>query len=64
MEEYKVSEVICVHCLKRWIAVRLRYTRLADMICPGCGLPGAVIETGQEFSPAVLQTEDEEQFIQ
>jgi hypothetical protein len=51
MEEYTVSEVICLHCLKRWIAVRPRYTRLGDLVCPGCGLPGAAIETGQEHAP-------------
>lgn len=43
---HKVSEVICVKCLHRWIAVRPVGTHLSDLECPNCG-PGYVIETGE-----------------
>ena len=51
IEEYqphKVSEVICVKCCKRWIAVRPSVTKLKDLECPNCGA-GYVIETGEEL---------------
>lgn len=50
--EYTVSEVICVSCYKRWIAVRPTATLLKDLECPKCG-QGFVIETGQ-----VIQNEE------
>lgn len=43
---HKVSEVICVKCGKRWLAVRPETVWLKDLECPNCG-PGWVIETGQ-----------------
>ena len=43
---HKVSEVICVKCGKRWIAVRPTVTKLVDLECPNCG-NGYVIETGE-----------------
>lgn len=49
MEEkipHTISEVICVRCCKRWIAVRPMWTLLKELECPNCG-KGAVIETGQ-----------------
>ena len=46
---HKVSEVICVRCCRRWIAVRPAVTKLSDLTCPGCGAVGAVIETGEEI---------------
>lgn len=52
IEEYqphKVSEVICVKCCKRWIAVRPSITKLKDLECPNCGT-GYVIETGEEIN--------------
>ena len=48
-EWWDVSEVLCVHCLERWIAVRPASTMLKDIQCPRCSFRGAVIETGQEF---------------
>lgn len=48
-EEYlphEVSEVICVKCGKRWLAVRPADVWLKDIECPNCG-PGFVINTGQ-----------------
>ena len=48
-EMWDVSEVICIHCLERWIAVRPSETMLKDIQCPRCSYRGAVIETGQEF---------------
>ena len=47
---HKISEVICVRCSHRWIAVRPEGTRLKDMECPGCGDTGGVIETGEEIT--------------
>lgn len=44
---HKVSEVICVGCGKRWIAVRPMTTLLKDLECPQCGKQGYVIETGE-----------------
>ena len=41
-----VSEVICVKCGFRWIAVRPEMTLLKDLECRNCG-PGFVVETGQ-----------------
>ena len=43
---HKVSEVICVHCGKRWICVRPVGTLLKDIECMHCG-QGYVIETGE-----------------
>ena len=45
---HKVSEVICVKCCKRWIAVRPAETKLKDLECSNCG-QGYVIETGEVF---------------
>lgn len=52
--EYKTSLVICLHCLKRWIAVRPRGVTLEQLECPECEMPGAVIETGEEIPESVL----------
>lgn len=46
---HKVSEVICINCKYRWLAVRPAGTRLKDLECPKCGLQGYVIETGEEI---------------
>lgn len=49
IEDYKphtVSEVICVKCGKRWLAVRPEHVWLKDLECSNCGA-GYVIETGQ-----------------
>ena len=43
---HKVTEVICIKCYKRWIAVRSVNTKLKDLECPTCG-KGYVIETGE-----------------
>ena len=43
---HTVSEVICVKCFKRWIAVRPSDVLLKNLECPNCG-QGYVIETGQ-----------------
>ena len=51
---HKVSEVICVACHKRWIAVRMTKSRLKDLECPSCHKQGYVIETGE-----VIFDEDE-----
>lgn len=54
---WDVSEVICVKCLERWIAVRPTHTMLKDMECPRCKYTGSTIETGQEF---YMEYEDED----
>lgn len=41
-----VSEVICVKCGKRWIAVRPESTLLKHLECDKCG-KGFVINTGE-----------------
>lgn len=43
------SEVICVHCGKRWIAVRPVVTMLKLIECPECTNQGYVIETGEKI---------------
>jgi Zn finger protein HypA/HybF involved in hydrogenase expression len=42
-----VSEVVCLKCLKRWMAVRSEETLLKDLECPKCGEIGFAIETGE-----------------
>lgn len=44
---HKVSEVICVKCGYRWLAVRPVTTLLKDLECPQCSKQGFVIETGE-----------------
>ena len=34
---HKVTEVICIKCYKRWIAVRPVNIKLKDLECPNCG---------------------------
>ena len=46
---HKVSEVICVRCVHRWIDVRPVGTLLKVLVCPECGMTGGVIETGEEI---------------
>lgn len=46
---HKVSEVICINCKHRWIAVRPCISRLKDLECAGCHKQGCVIETGEVF---------------
>lgn len=46
---HKVSEVICVRCCRRWFDVRPVGVQLKDLMCPGCGQTGGVIETGEEI---------------
>lgn len=43
-----VSEVICVKCGFRWIAVRPSSVLLKELECKNCDV-GYVIETGQEI---------------
>lgn len=47
LKPHKASEVICVKCGRRWIAVRPADTLLKQLECPDCGA-GFVIETGEE----------------
>lgn len=46
---HKVSEVICINCKYRWIAVRPCKSKLKDLECAGCHKQGYVIETGETF---------------
>lgn len=48
-EPHKVSEVICIECGYRWIAVRPKQTLLKQLECPNCKNSGYVIETGEEM---------------
>jgi Zn finger protein HypA/HybF involved in hydrogenase expression len=47
---HKVSEVICIKCGYRWVAVRPSVTKLKELECPGCNLQGYTIETGEEIN--------------
>lgn len=44
---HKVSEVICINCKCRWIAIRPTNTLLKDLECPQCMQQGYAIETGE-----------------
>lgn len=44
---HRVSEVVCLMCRYRWIAVRPEQTKLKDLECPSCRQQGFVIETGE-----------------
>lgn len=44
---HKVSEVICINCKHRWIAVRPEKTLSRELECPKCQMKGFVIETGE-----------------
>ena len=43
---HSVSEVICVECKRRWIAIYPTETLLKDLECPNSHI-GFVIKTGQ-----------------
>ena len=45
---WKVSTVICLKCLKRWVSVREREVLLTELECPQCSEIGFAIETGEE----------------
>ena len=52
MEEeipHKLSEVICINCKHRWLAVRPTATMLKYLECPCCHQQGYVIETGEDL---------------
>lgn len=51
---HEVSECMCVKCLRRWIDVRPEGTLLKDLVCPGCGLTGYVICTGQTIDETAV----------
>ena len=57
---HKVSEVICIRCYTRWLAVRPIFTKLKDIECYHCG-SGYVIETGEEIENTDLQARTEKQ---
>jgi uncharacterized paraquat-inducible protein A len=46
-QPHKVSEVICINCKYRWLAVRPTTTLLKNLECPRCHIQGYVIETGE-----------------
>lgn len=47
-QPHEVSEVICLKCLKRWIAVYPEKTLLKQLECK-CGEVGYIIKTGQNI---------------
>jgi hypothetical protein len=49
LKEHKISIVVCLGCLKRWIACRPVETKLTDLECPECSYQGHAIETGEEI---------------
>jgi len=44
---HKVSEVICISCGRRWVAVRPETVKLKELECV-CG-NGNIIETGEDI---------------
>ena len=48
-KEHEVSEVICLKCLHRWIAVYPSDTLLKELECE-CGEVGYVVKTGQTIT--------------
>lgn len=50
---HQVSEVVCLVCLKRWVAVRPETTLLKQLQCPACKRIGFVIETGENLDLTV-----------
>lgn len=46
---HRVLEVICVHCMHRWIAVAPVEALLKDYECHNCRKIAGVISTGQEM---------------
>jgi hypothetical protein len=44
---HKVSEVICINCKYRWIALRPSKCKLKNLECTECHQQGFVIETGE-----------------
>lgn len=44
---HKISEVICIQCGYRWIAIRPSKTLLKQLECPNCSEQGYTIETGE-----------------
>ena len=46
---HTVSEVICINCKHRWIAVRPSKCKLKNLECSRCHQQGYVIETGEVF---------------
>ena len=57
---FVVQEVMCVRCLKRWIAVAYEETLLKDYECPQCHQQGFVIATGQIIRDSDIESEDED----
>lgn len=47
---HSISEVICIKCFARWIAVRPTTTLLKELQCPRCKEVGYVINTGEEIN--------------
>jgi len=45
---HKISEVVCLKCLRRWIAVMPEKTLLKSLECL-CGDNGVIIETGENI---------------
>lgn len=45
--QHEVAEVICLHCMNRWISVHKQWEWLANWECPKCGKVGGIIYTGQ-----------------
>ena len=46
---HKISEVICINCKYRWIAIRPESSILKDLKCPKCKQTGFVINTGEDL---------------
>lgn len=61
-EEIICTELICVRCGFRWIAVRPSRLPLRKIQCPCCEEKGYVIETGEDVE-SFLNDEDDDASI-
>jgi nitrite reductase/ring-hydroxylating ferredoxin subunit len=52
--EHKASEVICIQCRCRWIAVRPKETLLKQLECPNHHI-GYAIETGEYIATGAIK---------
>jgi len=66
LQEYKeenapheVAELICLHCMKRWISAHPKGSWVGRWACPKCGKVGGIIYTGQPLDNEEEYDKDE-----
>ena len=58
-EDILCSELMCVRCGFRWVAVRRPGLPLKRVECPHCRKKGFVIETGEDLESFLNDEEDD-----